>query len=53
MSAGLHSSAAISMDGQLWMWGKVISKVWAYSSLLLTSLLLTASSVQTTSHAGL
>lgn len=27
VSAGLHSSAAISMDGQLWMWGKVISKV--------------------------
>ena len=27
VAAGLHSSAAISMDGQLWMWGKVISKV--------------------------
>lgn len=31
VSAGLHSSAAISMDGQLWMWGKVISKVRAYT----------------------
>lgn len=27
VSAGLHSSAAISRDRQLWMWGKVISKV--------------------------
>ena len=27
VSAGLHSSAAVSRDGQLWIWGKVISKV--------------------------
>ncbi len=27
VSAGLHSSAAVSRDGQLWMWGKVISQV--------------------------
>lgn len=27
VSAGLHSSAAVSRDGQLWMWGKVISLV--------------------------
>ncbi|DBA77646.1 hypothetical protein WJX77_001651 [Trebouxia sp. C0004] len=26
VSAGLHSSAAVSRDGQLWMWGKVISQ---------------------------
>ena len=34
VSAGLHSSAAVSRDGQLWMWGKVISQV----SLLATCL---------------
>ena len=27
VSAGLHSSAAIDRDGQLWLWGKVISHV--------------------------
>lgn len=27
VSAGLHSSAAVTRDGQLWMWGKVISEV--------------------------
>ena len=27
VAAGMHSSAAISRDGQLWLWGKVISKV--------------------------
>ena len=27
VSAGLHSSAAIDRDGQLWLWGKVISQV--------------------------
>lgn len=27
VAAGMHSSAAVSRDGQLWLWGKVISKV--------------------------
>ncbi|KAL3149951.1 hypothetical protein ABBQ38_013312 [Trebouxia sp. C0009 RCD-2024] len=31
VSAGLHSSAAVSRDGQLWIWGKVISKEHAKS----------------------